>query len=127
MKLLLDTNFLLIPSTLKIDIFSQFKEIDPRVNFYVLDRSLKELEYIKAKGSGKEKGAASIAEQFIIRFNIEIIHTEESFKNVDQVLVDRAEKGGFSVATQDKELQEQLRKAGIKVFRLRQKKYIQLI
>ncbi len=130
MKVLLDTNFILIPFTLRVDIFSLFREKDPRSQFHILDRSVEELGYLSKKGTRKDKEAAKMAIQACQKLNIAIIKTEsaeESFKNVDQVLVTVAEKNGFSVATQDKELQKELRKAKIRVYFLRQKKYIQEI
>ena len=130
MKILLDTNFIMIPFTLKIDIFSLFREKDPRSTFSILDRSIEELKYLTQKGTKKDSEAAKMAIQACQKLNISIIPTEpgeESFKNVDQVLVSVAEKKGFSVATQDKELQKELKKAGVAVYFLRQKKYIQEI
>ena len=130
MKILLDTNFIMIPFTLKIDIFSLFREKDPRTTFSILDRSIEELKYLTQKGTKKDSEAAKMAIQACQKLNISIITTEpgeESFKNVDQVLVSVAEKKGFSVATQDKELQKELKKAGVAVYFLRQKKYIQEI
>ena len=130
MKILLDTNFIMIPFTLKVDIFSLFREKDPRSTFSILDRSIEELKYLTQKGTKKDSEAAKMAIQACQKLNISIITTEpgeESFKNVDQVLVSVAEKKGFSVATQDKELQKELKKAGVAVYFLRQKKYIQEI
>ena len=130
MKIILDTNFIMIPFALKVDIFSLFREKDPRSTFSILDRSIEELKYLTQKGTKKDSEAAKMAIQACQKLNISIIPTEpgeESFKNVDQVLVSVAEKKGFSVATQDKELQKELKKAGVAVYFLRQKKYIQEI
>ena len=127
MKILLDTNFLLLPFTLKIDIFSQFRALDPRASFFVLDRTMQELSYLLQKGTGKNKAAAKMAQELVERFKIKVIQTEERFKNVDQVLVDSAAKYSLSVATQDRALQLQLKKEHIPVYRLRQKKYVQVV
>ncbi len=127
MKLLLDTNFLMIPFTLKVDIFSQFKEFDPHSTFSVIDRTVQELQYLQNKGSGNDKAAAKMALQALKKLKIAVIPTEQSFKNVDQVLVDIAQKYALSVATQDRALQVQLKKIQVPVYRLRQKKYVQLI
>ena len=46
-KILLDTNFLLIPSQFKVDIFSEIKRIcNFSYKLYVLDKSVGELNYI---------------------------------------------------------------------------------
>ena len=48
-KILLDTNFLLIPAAFNVDIFSEFNRIFPLNEIFILDKSLNEyliyLEY----------------------------------------------------------------------------------
>ena len=88
---------------------------------------MQELSYLLQKGTGKNKAAAKMAQELVERFKIKVIQTEERFKNVDQVLVDSAAKYSLSVATQDRALQLQLKKEHIPVYRLRQKKYVQVV
>ena len=55
-KIILDTNFLLIPPTLKIDIFSEIEKImgEP-YRLYILDMSIDELNNISKTQKGKSK------------------------------------------------------------------------
>jgi rRNA-processing protein FCF1 len=125
MKVILDTNFVLIPFTLNIDIFSQFRDLG--VKIAVIKSTIQELQYLQDKGSRDEKQAAKMAEQAIEKLNIEIIDqdvTTDSFKNVDTQILDIAKENGYGVATQDKELKNNLKINKIVVYYLRQKKYI---
>ena len=125
MKVLLDTNFLFIPFTMKADVFSQFKDLG--FSICVIDRTIGELENLKKTGSAKEKKVAKMALEAITKLNIEIIHTdtkEESFKKVDESILDIAAKQELIVATQDRELKRLLKGKGIRVYYLRQRKYI---
>jgi rRNA-processing protein FCF1 len=123
MKVIIDTNFLLIPGTLGVDIFSQLYSIDPSAELCIIDRTIDELEKIKRKQK-KFKQAAELALQLIKANKVKAIKTEK-VKNVDQIIAEKAEKG-YVVATQDKLLKKQLREKHIPVIILRQKKYLKL-
>jgi len=132
MEIIIDTNFLLIPFTLNVDIFSQFREMNIKLN--IIDRQIDELNKLKEKGSGSEKLASKLVIEAISRFKINIVDpsslnihsssSEESFKKVDTVILETAKSLKFGVATQDKELKKRLREEKIPVYYLRQKKYI---
>jgi rRNA-processing protein FCF1 len=122
MKVLLDTNFILIPFTLNVDVFSQFRNRGDEL--FVLDRSLVELEYLTRKGNGVDKLNAKMALESVEKCGISVISSEESFKKVDESIIDVAEEQNLAVATQDKELKQMLREKGLKVYYLRQKRYI---
>ena len=65
-KILLDTNFLLIPSQFKVDIFSELERICIfNYKLYVLDKTVDELKYIIEKQKGKHKEAAKIGLQLL--------------------------------------------------------------
>ncbi len=125
MKILLDTNFLLIPSQFKVDIFSEIDRIiETNYNICILDKTIDELNNVVNKAKGKDKKAAQLALQLIEHKKPEIISTETTY--VDQAILDIVDKD-YIVATQDKELKKQLKEKGIPVIILRQKKYLQLI
>ena len=46
-KILLDTNFLLIPAAFNVDIFSEFNRIFPKNKLFILDKSIGELRNIE--------------------------------------------------------------------------------
>ena len=125
-KILLDTNFLLIPYQFRVDIFS---EIDKICNFnyevYVLDKTIGELNGIIKNQSGKHEDAAKFALKSIEVKKIKIVKTEEG--RVDDIIVKLAEKEGYIVATQDKDLKRKLVNQGSVLMVLRQKKTLAIM
>ena len=122
-KILLDTNFLLIPPQFKVDIFSEIERICYfNYKLYILDRTVDELENIIKKQKGKSKEAAKLALKIIKLKGIEKIKTEKGI-DVDAAIIEAAKKG-FIVATQDKILKKRLKMQNIPVITLRQKKYL---
>ncbi|MBD3259249.1 hypothetical protein GF371_01300 [Candidatus Woesearchaeota archaeon] len=129
MKIILDTNFLMIPGMLKVDVFSQIREIVPDPKFYVVDETVKELKKISNDKSLKQthREAAKLALIFINKFNIRVLSSKTtSFKNVDELILKIAKKGGFAVATQDQAFKRVLKENNIQILILRQKKYVKL-
>ena len=124
-KIILDTNFLLIPIQFRVDIFS---EIDRICNFnyklLIFGKSIDELKNIIKKQSQRHKKAAEFALKLIRLKNIEIIESDE--KDVDSLIQENLDKDTI-VATQDIELKKELLKKGASVIILRQKKYLQLV
>ena len=124
-KIILDTNFLLIPGLFKIDIFSEIKKI---ANFpykiYIIDGTVGELRRIVEDKNAKVKDRtnAKIGLELIEAKNISKI---ESKNNVDDAIVDFSDKETI-VATSDKELKRRLRKKGVRIINLRKKQYLVL-
>ena len=118
-KILLDTNFLLVPFQFKVDIFKEIDRIiDEKYELFIVDKTKEELEKLIKGGKEKERKAARLALQLIKKFNIKIINTQGD--NVDDIIVNLKDKDTI-VATQDKELRKRLRGD---VIVLRQKKYL---
>jgi rRNA-processing protein FCF1 len=122
-KIILDTNFLLIPVQFKVDIFSEIQRIcDFNYKIMVLDTSMKELENLLNE-KGKTKNQVKLTLELIKHKKVEILATEgELF--ADDMLVELAKEGDTIVATQDRELIKRLRCVKSKVITLRQKKYL---
>jgi uncharacterized protein len=119
----LDTNFLLMPGRLKVDVFTEIASALPiKAEFVVLEETVRELVHIT------NNPLASRADRQAARLGI-VLAKQQHLKmvkgsgNCDQLLLNRAKKGDY-VATQDKELKEQLREKGIHVLTLRQKRYV---
>ncbi len=127
-KIVLDTNFMLIPGQFRVDIFSEIVRIcDFNFEIVVLDRTLGELKGIVANQKGKDKAAAILGLRLIEKKKPGIIDTKTAiFKNVDKIIIELASKEKLIVATQDQELKSQLKKLGVQVIVLRQKKYLKL-
>ncbi|RLE40800.1 DNA-binding protein [Candidatus Woesearchaeota archaeon] len=125
-KIILDTNFLMIPATLGVDIFREINRICQfNYEICILDKSIEELSKIIEKAKGKEKRAAKTALALIKKKNIKIIKTHEKKLDVDSILLKKAKKDAI-IATQDIELKEGLKKIKAKHITLRQKKYLML-
>ena len=125
-KIILDTNFLLIPYQFKLDIF---KEIDRILHFdyslFILDKTLDELNNIVEKQKGKDKDAAKFALKLLEAKKIKKIMSNA--ENADDSIVDVASQEKVIVATQDKVLKQRLEEAGIPIIIMRQKKKLELI
>lgn len=121
-KIILDTNFLLIPAQFKVDIFSEIQRIaDFKYQLFVLDKTLDELNKIIKQQKGRHKAAAKLALALIKNKKVKTIKTS-SEKYVDDLLVEYSKKGAI-IATQDLGLKNRLKKPYII---LKQKKYLAL-
>jgi len=118
----LDTNFLMIPGQIGVDIFQELQNsLDFPYKLCILSGTLVELDKIIEKDKNEDKIAARIAKELIDKEKIEIIESES---DVDSDLAAISKKPGVVVATQDTELKKRIHG---KIIVLRQKKYIELI
>jgi len=117
-KIILDTNFLLLPSQFNIDIFEEMDRIFGK-NYELLttDGVIEELEKL-SKSLGKDGVAAKIALELLKGKNIKIIKTKE--RDVDKGILKISDRDTI-VGTNDKVLRKKLRKKGIKTIYLRGK------
>ena len=116
MRCLLDTNFFLIPNQFGVDIFELLKDYE----IVTLSSCMDELKKL-SKTKGKDGKAARIALQLIKEKNIEVI---ESNEKGDKAILNYALREKCVVGTNDKELIKALKNKGIKIIRLRQKRYL---
>lgn len=124
-KIILDTNFLLIPLQFRLDIFSELNRIcNFNYKLFVFEKTIDELRGIVEKQSMKHKKAAQFGLKLIKFKNIGILKSEQ--KDVDYDILNSLSKDTI-VATQDAELKRRLRSKGAPIIILRQKKYLQLI
>jgi uncharacterized protein len=125
-KVLLDTNFLLVPIRFGVDILAEAERVlNQLVELTVSTGVLGELEALK-EGAGprfkKDLGfALSLASKCTI-----VEYEPLDGETVDDSLVKLAIIGGYVVATTDSELRRRLRSSGVKVLYLRQRRYLEL-
>lgn len=125
-KIILDTNFLLIPYQFKLDIFSEIDRICIfKYKIYILDRTIEELKNIIEKQKGKDKEAAKFGLKIAIFKKLNIIKTKEE-KDVDNLILDMANKEEHIIATQDMRLKKQLKSKIIPLIVMRQQKRLVL-
>ena len=126
-KILLDTNFIMLCSQFKVDIFSEIERVcDFNYGLYVLDKTRDELKDIIKNQKGKHKAAANVALQLLKIKKVKAIKTG-SLKHTDDVIVDYSIKEGYIVATQDKGLKRTLINHGLSVIILKQKKTLAIV
>ncbi len=124
-KIILDTNFLMVPLQFKVDIFSEIDRICSfNYKLCVFEKSINELKNIAEKQKGKSKKAAQLALKLIKMKNIGILKAYG--KSVDDIILKNEDKD-MIVATQDKPLKKKLLEKATSVIILRQRKYLQLI
>jgi len=123
-KLLVDTNFLLIPVRFKVDIFTESQNaVNDVVEFYVSSRVLDEIQILKDRSKGAFVRELKLAEK--LAENCTVIK-DDSRTRVDQSLIDLATREGMMIGTADSELRQNARKASVKVVYQRQKRYLVL-
>jgi rRNA-processing protein FCF1 len=121
-KLLVDTNFLLVPVRFKVDIFEESQNaVNDLVDFYVSTRVLDEINILKEKSKNSFVRQLKLAEK--LAENCTVIN-DNSHTLVDQSLIDLAFNEGMVLGTTDAELRQNARKAGVKVVYLRQKSHL---
>lgn len=121
-KIVLDTNFLLIPGQFGVDIFTELQRIcDFPYELHIMETTLKELENIMEKSAGTARQAGKLALELVKAKDINIISSDVGY--VDRAILDSVDETTI-VATMDAELREKLKKKGVKLITLRQKKYL---
>ena len=132
-KIILDTNFLLIPFQFNVDIFEELdKLIADKLELCIVDKTFYELQNImqKNEASFKDRSAAKMADK-LIRSKIDsgkvvVLKTEKNL-NVDQLILNLLKQGEFIVATQDKALKQKISLLKARLVVLRQKRYLELV
>ncbi|MEW5996886.1 MAG: PIN domain-containing protein [Candidatus Micrarchaeota archaeon] len=115
-KVVLDTNFLLLPYQFGVDIAKQIEGLlEAPHELVVPDGVAAELGKL-AKGRGKEGAAARFALKFLEAHKVRRVR---SAGDVDGWIAEYAEKEGAVVATNDAALRHKLKNAGVKVIVLR--------
>ncbi|MFA6073715.1 MAG: PIN domain-containing protein [Candidatus Woesearchaeota archaeon] len=128
-KVILDTNFILIPGTRGVDILSEIERImSEPYEICVLDKSIEELEKIVQKSGKKKEGfSAKLGLILLKQKNLKTL-TSSSEEYADKAILAFAAKNPEKtiVATQDKGLKDKLKDISVRVIQLRQEKYLVL-
>ena len=122
-KVLFDTNFLLLPVRVGIDVISELNRLIGAYEIIIPSVVIQELERIKIKNSKTSREVAftkRLPPHQILKTKI------EKGEAVDDLIIRTAKKCNFIVATADLELKRKLRNQNIPVVYLRQKRVLEL-
>ncbi|MCK4739992.1 MAG: nucleotide-binding protein [Candidatus Thorarchaeota archaeon] len=127
-QVILDTNFLAVPAQFGVDIFSETERVlERRVEFVLLESTVKEIEVKGGLGAGKTKAHVfKIAKDLIQRCKVVKVPESLAAMPVDDQLLEYAISIKGVLATNDRELRMKARERGIPVLLLRGKKRVVL-
>ena len=117
-KIILDTNFLVAPFQLSIDLFEEIERLYPFAEVYTIEEALEEAKSIE---SGKY---GNLVEKLIETQDIEVLETEGE-GIVDDLLVNVSDE--YLVATNDKELKQRIVDKGRPVMLIRSKNHLEVV
>ncbi|NJL44292.1 MAG: hypothetical protein HC945_03200 [Nitrosarchaeum sp.] len=123
--IILDTNFLLVPGQVSLDIFEEIQRImDEPYELAVLQGTLTELTTLSTTGKQIDQRAARLALQLIKHKALKIIPGSEA-GYVDDLLVEKAQQN-VVVATMDAALRRRILAKGSAIIGVRQKTHLYL-
>jgi rRNA-processing protein FCF1 len=125
-KIILDSNFLLVPFQFGVNIFEAIEDLlDRNIEFIVLPQILEEVKRI-ADGMDDDSRGARLALKLIgERCKVLDLEGIEGL-DVDESIVRAAVKLGAAVATNDRELRRKLRSKGIPTIFLRERSHLDI-
>ncbi len=121
MKFILDTNFLLLPGRLKLDIFAELRQFEGKRELYTLDLVVAELQKLAQKKT--DSGRAAILALTLMRaYKMRILPAQGT--DTDSELIEAADEHQAVVCTQDIPLRRRLRGRKLPVVFLRQRRHL---
>ena len=126
LKVVLDSNFLFIPSQFHLDIFEELANLlNQRFEPIILSSTQKELQGLAESNSPKTQKQAMLALELAEKCRV--VPVQKMLKETyDDVIVRVAAEWRSPVATNDRELRRRLRFLGVPVIFLRQKRRLML-
>lgn len=126
MKVILDSNFLFVPSQFRVDIFEELESLlGQRVDPVLLSPTYQEIRKIAEKGPPKMRQQASLALKLTEKCRV--VQVERGFEETcDDVIVRIAKEWRSPVATNDGTLRRRLRNINVPVIYLRQKSRLEM-
>lgn len=124
-KVILDSNFLMVPFQFHIDIFQEIEYLlQKKIDFIVPSAVKQELTSISARG-GEGASEASLALQLASRCRVVDVSLQPE-ETVDDAIVKAAQKLNAVVATNDVELKKRLRETHVSVILMRDKSKLEI-
>lgn len=123
-KVLLDTNALLVPAQFGVDIYTELLGLIGDFEPVTLEEVVNELAGL-ARGCGRDAVAARVGMALARRSTI--VPSESDAESVDERLLEYARREKCVVVTNDRELREALLREGLDVVSMRKRKTLDLI
>lgn len=117
MKVVIDTNALMIPGQFGVDIITEIERLLPNAELVVIESTVRELKNVD------DKKSASLALQLIERNNISV---EKEPGETDYAVVTYAQRNSGVVFTNDREMKKKCVQMRIPVMFLKKKRTIAL-
>lgn len=126
LKVILDSNFLFVPSQFHLDIFEELANLlNQRFEPILLSSTQKELQGLAESNSPKKRKQALLALKLAEKCRV--IPVQKGLRETyDDVIVRAATEWKSPVATNDRELRRRLKTLGVPVIFLRQKQRLEL-
>ncbi|HVP40663.1 MAG TPA: hypothetical protein VMS95_01750 [Candidatus Krumholzibacteriaceae bacterium] len=125
-KIILDTNFLFVPSQFHLDIFEELARLlERQVEPLILSSTFGELQKLVKSRSVKKSKQALLGLKLTEKCRVVEMERKSGESN-DDVILRASVEMKCAVATNDRELRKKLRNAGVPVVFLRQKSTLAL-
>jgi rRNA-processing protein FCF1 len=126
-NVILDANFLFIPSQFQLDIFEELSSLlNQHFNPILLSTTQKELQKLAKTGSPKKRKQALLALTLAEKY-CTAVQVEKGLREThDDVIVRVASEWKCPIATNDRDLRKRLRSRGVPVIYLRQRRRLEL-
>lgn len=123
-RVLLDTNALLIPAQFGIDLYTELLGIFGDFEPITLEEVVDELTGL-ARGRGRDAAAARVGLALARRSTI--VPSGSSAESVDERILEYARQEGCVVVTNDRELRKALLREGVDVVSMRRRRTLDLV
>lgn len=123
-RVLLDTNALLMPAQFGIDLYGELLALLGDYEPIVLEEVVGELSGL-ARGHGRDAAAARVGLAMARRLTV--LPSGSSADHVDDRVIEYARREGCVVVTNDRELRNALLREGIDVISMRRERTLELI
>ncbi len=125
LKIILDTNFLMTPFNLDIDVISELNRIISQKYEIIIPLGIiKELKGLSNNPNLKIRKAAKLALEIAQRYKIVDLTDENG--DMDESIVKFSKKEHCAVATNDQNLRRKLKSEGIPTIYVRQKSHLEM-
>lgn len=125
LKVILDTNFLMVPFEIGIDIISELDRlIKQKYEIVILKGTIDELKGLSQNPKLKIRRAAKLALEMAERYKVVELANQNG--NLDDLIVRFSKSMYCVVATNDRNLRRKLKSEGIPTIFVRQKSHLQM-